>query len=97
MPRMLTKRPSPVSVEMDTPGIRPRASAALKSGYFSMVSADCTAIRLGASFCSRRAVTSIRGAVTTTLCTVSAAVSAAGASAAEAMVATRAASRSLSP
>ena len=47
-------------------GMRPSASAALKSGYFWMVSADWTRNRLGAACCTARAVTSWRGAVTTT-------------------------------
>ncbi len=66
MPRMFTKRPSPVSLDSEMPGIRPSASAALKSGYLAMVSADWTLIRLGAFNCSVRAATSSRGAVTMT-------------------------------
>ncbi len=66
MPRMFTKRPSPVSVEIDTPGMRPSASAALKSGYFWMVSADWTLMMSGAANWIWRATCSWRGAVTTT-------------------------------
>ena len=48
MPRMLMNRPSPVSLDSEMPGMRPSDSAALKSGYLAMVSADWTLIRLGA-------------------------------------------------
>ena len=66
MPRMLTYRPSPVSIESETPGIRPRASEALKSGYLAIVSADWTLTMFGASRCTTRAVDSSLGAVITT-------------------------------
>ena len=72
MPRMMTKRPSPVSEESDTPGMRPSASAALKSGNWAMVSADWTLTRLGAWYWRSRARVSWRGAVTTTSPTVAA-------------------------
>ena len=66
MPRMLMKRPSPVSLDNEMPGMRLRDSAALKSGYLAIVSADCTVIRLGAASWTSRAASSLRGAVTTT-------------------------------
>jgi hypothetical protein len=45
-----------VSIDKATPGMRLSASAALTSGYLAMASAACTLMRLGAAFCSSRAV-----------------------------------------
>jgi hypothetical protein len=55
-----------VSLESEMSGIRPSASAALKSGYLRIVSADWMRTMFGAACCICRACSSWRGAVTTT-------------------------------
>ena len=78
---MLTKRPSPVSLDSDTPGMRPSASAALKSGYFLIVSIDWMLTRTGAIFYVWREMSSCRDAVTTMSCGEVVAAPSSGASA----------------
>ena len=55
-PRTETKRPSPWSRSVDTPGIRCKASAALSSGNCPMPSACTTLLIWSARFCSLSAL-----------------------------------------